>query len=269
LAETFTASDGYAWRYRRHDVTTPRAEVVMLHGIQSHGGWYDDTGRDLAAAGYRVSLPDRRGCGANDRDRGNAPNFRRLLDDVAEYLAALSRPRFVIGISWGGKLAVGLERRHPGLTDGVVLIAPGVCPRVRPPLGEQVRIALSRFVAPRRLFQIPLADPALFTANPERRAFIRDDALALRRATARMLFESRRLDVYVRFAARHVTVPVLLLLAEQDRVIDNAATRRFVERFPTRDQTVIEYPGAHHTLDFEPGGPPYVGDLLGWLGNRS
>ena len=263
---TFTAGDGYAWHYRRYGpVGTPRAEIVGLHGIQSHGGWYENSCGQLAAAGYAVSFLDRRGCGLNDRDRGDAPSFRRLLDDVAEYMANLPRPRFVMGTSWGGKLAVGLQRRHPGLTDGLVLIAPGLCPRIRPPVIERLRIAICRFVAPRRRFPIPLNEPDLFTANPERQEFIRSDPLALREATARLLFESRRMDVYLRFAARHVTMPVLLLLAGKDRIIDNAATRRFIERFPATHKTVIENSGTHHTLEFEPGGPAFPSDLLEWL----
>jgi alpha-beta hydrolase superfamily lysophospholipase len=271
--ETFTASDGYPWRYRRFGIgggdEPRRPTVVALHGIQSHGGWYLESCKRLADAGYDVAFLDRRGCGLNDRDRGDAPSFRRLLDDVAEYLATLPRPRFVMAISWGGKLAVALQRRHPNSCDGIVLIAPGLCPRVRPSMGERLRIIGARLVAPLRTFPIPLNDPELFTANAERRLFIHNDPLMLRRATARMLFESGRLDVYLRFAARCVTMPVLLLLAEQDRIIDNAATRRIVERFPATERSVMEYPGAHHTLEFEPGGPPFVDDVLKWLAERS
>jgi alpha-beta hydrolase superfamily lysophospholipase len=266
---TFTAGDGYVWRYRRYvPAGVARAEVVMLHGIQSHGGWYDQSCRALSAAGFAVSLLDRRGCGLNDRDRGDAPSFRRLLDDIAEYLVSLPQPRIVVGISWGGKLGVGLQRRHAGLTDGLVLIAPGLCPRIRPPFGERLRIIASRFVAPLRRFQIPLIDPELFTANAERQRYIRDDPLALREGTARLLFESGRMDVYLRFAARHVTVPFLLLLAERDRIVDNAATRRAIGRFRTTGKTVIEYANSHHTLEFEPDGPPFLSDLTGWL-NRT
>jgi alpha-beta hydrolase superfamily lysophospholipase len=263
---TFTASDGYTWRYRRFaPAGPPRADLVCLHGIQSHGGWYTTSCERLAAAGYDVSFLERRGCGLNDRARGDAPSFRRLLDDVAEFADTLPRPRFLVGISWGGKLAVGLHRRHPGLTDGLVLIAPGLAPRARPGFGESLRILFARFTTPGRLFPIPLNEPDLFTANPGRQAFIRDDRLALRRATARLLFESRRMDVYLRFAAKHVGVPVLVFLAEHDRIIDNGATRQFVSRFATADRTVIEYAGAHHTLEFEPHGPLFVKDLLGWL----
>jgi alpha-beta hydrolase superfamily lysophospholipase len=264
-----TASDGYEWHYCRFLPAGGLGEVVVLHGIQSHSGWYHRTALELTSAGYSVSLLDRRGCGINERGRGDALSFRRLLDDIAEYMAELQRPRFLVGISWGGKLAVALQRRHPGLTNRLVLIAPGLRPRVRPPFGDRLRIFTSQFLSPGRQFPIPLNEPELFTANHERQEFIRQDPLALREASARLLFESARMDVYLRFAVRHVTMPVLLLLAGQDRIIDNSATRRFCERFPTTDRTVIEYANAHHTLEFEPAGPPFLSDLLGWLEKRS
>src|SRR5262249_60115565 len=134
-------------------------------------------------------------------------------------------------ISWGGKLAAALPARHPGLVDGLALLCPGFCPRIRPPLGQRLRIFLSRWLRPTRLFPIPLNDPELFTATPHWLEFLRTDPLALRQATARLLIESVRLDFYCRIAARYVSVPVLLQLAEHDRIIDNARTRSFVNRF--------------------------------------
>jgi alpha-beta hydrolase superfamily lysophospholipase len=199
-----------------------------------------------------------------------------LLDDVAEFLKGLrgneNAPTrgqhlngFVIGISWGGKLAVALQKRHPGLVDGIALLCPGLCTKVGPTFGQRLAILGTRLVAPRRLFPIPLDDPELFTANPDRQEFIRNDPSALRQATARFLVESARLDSYVRFAPSHVTVPTLLMLAEQDRIIDNARTRRFVERFATVNKQIIEYPGAHHTLEFEAEPERFINDLISWL----
>ena len=91
----------------------------------------------------------------------------------------------------------------------------------------------------------------------------------MRRATARFLANSVRLDGYLRFVPGYVTVPVLLLLAGRDRIIDNANTRRFVESFATSDKTIIEYPEAHHTLEFEPRPQRYLDDLIGWLEHHS
>jgi alpha-beta hydrolase superfamily lysophospholipase len=223
--EEFQAGDGYRWRYRRYSPHgQPRAEVVFIHGIQSHGGWYESTCNQLAQAGYGVSFLDRRGSGLNAPDRGDAPGFRRLLDDIAEYVGKVPRsvpsghsvaklPLFLGAISWGGKLAVALERRHPGLVDGLILLCPGFFPRVSPSLGQRLKIVAARFFRPRKLFPVPLNDPELFTANPLWQQFLREDPLRLHTATARLLIESVRLDGYLRFVPKYVHVPVLVQLA--------------------------------------------------------
>ena len=271
--ETFRAGDGYCWRYRRYEPSRPpRAHVVCIHGIQSHSGWYMLSCHWLRQKGFIVSFLDRRGAGMNEQGRGDTPSFRRLLDDLAEYLRSLrqaeSVPVFLVAISWGGKLASALQRRHPGLVDGLALLCPGFVSRVHPTFREQLGIFWARLVSPRRLFRVPLDNPELFTASPHRQQFIRDDPLALRQATARLLVESVRLDGYLRFVPRHVQVPVLLLLAECDRIIDNEATCRYVSRFASKEIETIEYRGAHHTLEFEPDPELFLSDLQRWLERR-
>ena len=267
--EEFTASDGYRWRYRRYSAQgQAKAEVVCVHGIQSHAGWYEYSCSRLAHAGFSVSFLDRRGSGVNDAQRGDAPGFRRLLDDIGEFLTDRQQeklPVFLLGISWGGKLAVALQRRHPGLVDGLALLCPGFFAKVRLPLIQRLRIFWCWLFRPTKIFPIPLNDPALFTAEPRWQQFLRHDPLRLHHASARLLLESARLDGYLRFCRNYVTVPILLMLAGQDRIIRNDRTRRFVERLASTDRQIIEYPNAHHTLEFEPDANRFIDDLLHWL----
>jgi alpha-beta hydrolase superfamily lysophospholipase len=271
--EDFTASDGYTCRFRHYrPAGQPRAVVVGIHGIQSHAGWYGNSCARLCEAHFDVCFVDRRGSGLNEQARGDAPSFRRLLDDLAEFLAHCRGrrvPVFLMAISWGGKLAVALERRHPGLVDGLALLCPGFFPKVGPTMRRRLGILAARFYRPKKLFPIPLDDPELFTANPHWLAFLRHDPLSLHHATARLLLESARLDGYLRFCPRYVTVPVLLLLAGKDRIIHNGPTRRFIERFRTADKKIIEYDQAHHTLEFEPDPRPFIQDLVTWLVEKS
>ena len=52
---TFTASDGYPLHIAVWPPTGPaRGQVVVLHGVQSHSGWYHNLGRTLASS---VSRP--------------------------------------------------------------------------------------------------------------------------------------------------------------------------------------------------------------------
>lgn len=270
----WVASDGYAVHVATWPVPAeagpPRGRILVLHGVQSHGGWYHDLGRTLAAAGYEAHFTDRRGSGANRVDRGHAASSRRLTDDVAEYLATLraatpALPVGLVGISWGGKLAVVVAGEHPDRVDAVALVCPGLHPRVDVTPGERLRIALAYFTRPKKAFPIPLSDPALFTSSPGGQAFIAGDPLGLRAATASLLAASTFLDRRVARIPRRVRQPALLMLADRDRIVHNARTLSYWDRVASARKQVIRYPDADHTLEFEPDPSRYARDLAAWF----
>jgi alpha-beta hydrolase superfamily lysophospholipase len=151
VMQSFQASDGYTFAYRRFnskdrqsnsqnsDVNGQvKGKIIVIHGIRSHGGWYERSCQAWANAGFEVCLLDRRGAGLNQQARGDCPSFRRLLDDVSEFIAAersasqpqqTSVPIFVVGISWGGKLAISLPYRvdfsDANKLAGIILVTPG------------------------------------------------------------------------------------------------------------------------------------------------
>jgi acylglycerol lipase len=273
---SFVASDGYPlhiaiWPSAVRE--EPRGHVVVLHGVQSHGGWYHRLGRSLASAGYTASFPDRRGSGANQRDRGHTPSARRLIRDLVEWLQAVRGeqpgiPIAVVGISWGGKLAVILAARHPELVDGLALVCPGLHPRVGVTAKERLRIAWAVMTNRRKMFPIPLSDPALFTDRPEGQAFIAADPLSLHEATAGLLLASILIDRFVARTPRRIKQSVLLMQAGRDRIIDNDLTLAFFKRLAGSDKQVINYPEGHHTLEFDRDPDRYAQDLIEWLDVR-
>jgi acylglycerol lipase len=271
LVRSFVASDGYPLHVRIWPAEAkPHGQVVVLHGVQSHGGWYHGLGRSLAAAGYTVSFPDRRGSGANAIDRGHTPTARRLNLDLAEWLRAVrgedSRlPVALAGISWGGKLAMIAAARYPQLVDAVALICPGLHPRLGVSKKEQLQIAWFFLTNRRKSFPIPLSNPALFTANPQGQAFIAADPYSIREGTAGLMAASFIIDRLVALAPRRVHQPALLMLAGQDRIVDNKKTLAYFERLASAKRQVIEYPDGHHTLEFDPEPGRYAADLVAWL----
>jgi alpha-beta hydrolase superfamily lysophospholipase len=265
---TFRATDGYEFAYRHVPaVGDSKARLVFLHGIRSHGGWYERSCAEFSARGFDVDFLDRRGAGKNQRQRGDCPNARRLIDDVAEFIrnTPSPAPTLVAGISWGGKVALALPAVHPGLVTGVILITPGIVPLVTVPLTTKLRIALARFINPTKPFAIPLNDPELFTTSPNGLRVIEDDPLGLRTATARFLFESIRLDLFLRRNLPTVSCPVLLLSAGRDRIADAGQSRAVLARgLPPGQLSERTYPDAHHTLEFEDA-CPFVADVAAWV----
>ncbi len=269
--ETQVASDGYPIHVAIWPTSQPpKARVVVIHGVQSHGGWYHNLGRVLAEAGYEARFPDRRGSGANRVDRGHTPGSKRLVADLVEHLEGLGKfgpqtPLVLAGISWGGKLVVLTAGKHPELVDALALICPGLHPRVGVSLFERLRIAFAFLTNRRKTFAIPLSDPALFTDNPQGQAFIANDPLGLHAATAGLLAASTFIDLAVKKMPPLVKQPVLLMLAAHDRIVDNSRTLAYFETLASKDRQVIEYPNGHHTLEFESDPSAYARDLIGWL----
>ncbi|AGA30318.1 alpha/beta fold hydrolase [Singulisphaera acidiphila] len=272
--ETQTASDGYTIHVAVWPVSgTPRGRVVVLHGVQSHGGWYHRLGQTLAKAGYEAHFPDRRGSGANRADRGHAPSSHRLIDDITEWLTTLRNrtpavPTALAGISWGGKPAVIAAGKQPRLIDALALICPGLHPRVDVTRRERLGIALAWLTNRRKTFPIPLGEPTLFTDSPEGQAFIASDNLSLHAGTAGLLAASFFIDKAVRRIPSKVHQPALLMLAGQDRIVNNDLTLTYFERLASPDRHLIIYSKAHHTLEFEPDPERYALDLIEWLDSR-
>ena len=256
--------DGYRTSMYVHAPRSDRAAgearlpVLYVHGIQSHPGWFVGSAAHLAARGHAVYTVTRRGSGDNAVARGHAATAGQLFDDVQAACRfvreqTLAARLHLVGVSWGGKLLAAYVAAGAagGEVASLVLVAPGIAPRVDLRPWTKLAVGASALFCPRREFDIPLSDPALFTDNEAMRQYIRQDPLSLRRATAGLLLASRNLDrLLCRAPAGAIRVPTTLLLASRDRIIDNAAARRVVEYLTAGRCTVKELPGAH-TLEFE------------------
>jgi alpha-beta hydrolase superfamily lysophospholipase len=187
---------------------------------------------------------------------------------VADYVAAAStdqRPAILAGISWGGKLAPAVAKRHPGLLAGMALICPGMFSRfgARPLQRWAARLA-ARTRARLRPVKIPLQESFLFTDEPAWQRWIDRDPLVLRRLTVRAAKANLDLGEYAE-DAEAFSGKLLVLLAGRDRIIDNLLTRRFFERAASRSKKLVEYPRAAHTFEFEPAAHHrYPQDLIAW-----
>ncbi len=273
-------SDGYrcACRYWTPADRVRDVGILYLHGIQSHGGWYEWSASVLASTGRFVTMPDRRGSGRNRVARGDTPNVQRLLRDlddiVGEARLAFGIKRWgIVGVSWGGKLALAWLQRRPELVSQLLLIAPGIMPRVGMNPVKQALVGACLLLGPKQEFRIPLDSPALFTESPGGQQFIADDPIKLQRATARFLYASRQLDRRMRrFKRNPIPVPVTAFLGEKDLIIRNDRTARWLKRVCVQPPRIVHVPLAGHTIEFEEDREGFRDALVAWartLGNET
>jgi alpha-beta hydrolase superfamily lysophospholipase len=270
-----TADDGVRLHYLHwaSGRSPPWAVVIFLHGIASHAGWFGETAADLNHQGIAVYGPDRRGSGRSGGPRGHLTRYERALDDVEQVVQLISSqhrgtPVFLAASSWAAKLAVVYAAQRPAPLSGLLLLGPGLTAEVKFSPARQARVVVGHLVAPMAYLPIPLK-PEQYTANPSYQALIGADPLRRLEATAQFFWETARLDRRRRRASASLTLPLLLLQGEADKMIDVPKTRRWFAQLGVEDKTYRAYPGAGHTLDFEPDRTRYLADLLEWLSARA
>src|SRR5215831_11153170 len=124
------ADDGYPLEYRvwrgNGDVS---ATLVLLNGVMSHSLWFDRFATMLVPHGFKVVGADRRGTGTNQKERGDAPSAKALVDDVKaiiEQEKVADRPLHLLGWCWGGVLAVNVAFEIGTSLSSLILLAPGL-----------------------------------------------------------------------------------------------------------------------------------------------
>jgi pimeloyl-ACP methyl ester carboxylesterase len=99
--------------------------VVLLHGKNFSGAYWEPTMRALVAEGFRVVVPDQIGFGKSSKPAAFQFSFHLLADVTGALLDFLRIDRFtVVGHSMGGMLATRLALMFPERVERLVLVNP-------------------------------------------------------------------------------------------------------------------------------------------------
>jgi L-alanine-DL-glutamate epimerase-like enolase superfamily enzyme/alpha-beta hydrolase superfamily lysophospholipase len=256
------AVHGYAWRH-----PSPEAALVVLHGLQSHSQWFAEAADGLVDRGLSVYALDRRGSGSSPERSGDIDRYGAWTAEVAALVEFVRReqpgvPVHVVGHCFGANvaLAAALERR--GLAESLVLLTPGL--HIRPDYtpAEKLRIAAAALLAPQRRFRVPQEDE-LFTRDQEVLAWIAADRLGAKTLTARGLLEIRRLVASLPRRIGELAVPLLVLEAARDRIVDNNANAAALDRHLAGRWRRVTF-DAEHFLLAEPCREAVLDEIAAW-----
>lgn len=99
--------------------------IVLLHGKNFNGDYWGRTARDLAAAGFRVVVPDQVGFGKSTKPEHYQFSFHQLAANTAALLDAIHVGRAtIVGHSMGGMLATRFALMYPDRVERLALVNP-------------------------------------------------------------------------------------------------------------------------------------------------
>jgi pimeloyl-ACP methyl ester carboxylesterase len=108
---------------RYMDIGNGSKTVVLLHGKNFAGFYWERVAKDLVEKGYRVIIPDQIGFGKSSKPESYQYSFAQLAHNTNLLLKSINVDKFsVVGHSMGGMLAVNMSYLFTEKVEKLVLI---------------------------------------------------------------------------------------------------------------------------------------------------
>jgi alpha-beta hydrolase superfamily lysophospholipase len=248
------------------------AAVIVAHGYGEHGGRYGNLVDRLVPLGFAVYALDHRGHGRSEGPRGHVDRFAEYVADLHALRVRVEeehrrKPLFLIGHSMGGLIAAHYLWTHSSGLAGAVLSSPALGLVKEPPRLLRWLGRVLSWIAPRTSFQSDV-DPTLLSRDPSVGLAYASDPLVHRRVTARFFTELKRAMRDALERAGEIRMPILVLQAGDDRVVDAALAERFVAAVGGEAKAFRLYPALFHEIFNEIEKDRVFADLQRWLDDR-
>ena len=248
----------------------PRGIVSIVHDAGDHGGRYEDLAGVLAEENWAVALPDLRGHGKTEGERGHSAGRKEVvrdLDEVLQHLAyrLVGAPKTIVGVGRGALYSLALCADRPGLVDRLVLVAPELIPQQELPTGKKGFLGkmLAR-VGPRSEGALGRSPEAMTSDTDEAHKWSADE-LVHDVVTLRAGEEAQRLAAEADTLLGGAGVPTLVLLGGDDTI--------GAQLWPAAQEVagveVKSYPGGRHDLFHDAVREEVIRDLCAWLASTA
>ncbi|MER2997822.1 alpha/beta fold hydrolase [Pontibacter populi] len=99
--------------------------ILLLHGKNFNGAYWQQTANALSKAGYRVIIPDQIGFGKSSKPEQLQYTFQLLAQNTKAVLDTLNIKKVsVLGHSMGGMLATRFALMYPQMAEKLILVNP-------------------------------------------------------------------------------------------------------------------------------------------------
>jgi len=273
LAPASGPAAGMRLAFRAYPALRPRANVLVSHGLAEHSGWWQHIALALQASGVSAFLFDHFHHGVSAGRPADVPGYDLLAEGIRCALEQGVLPRgdgapvVLLGHSNGGCASLFALPSVARRIQGLVLSSPLIRMRwISHWLGPLPAFAISRF-DPGAYWRLPL-DPTKLTSDARLWPMYAADPLRFHQISARFYFAMRSACGAVAARTDTCGVPLLLLSAGNERVVNLGAMLDWYARLGERDKTHSVHPGRQHELFNEVDWPRPVAEVVAWIEQR-
>lgn len=248
----------------------PRGVVVLVHGFNSHSGYYTWVAEQLVGSNLAVYAVDLRGRGKSDGERFYVQSFSDYVSDVAMTVErAKARepglPIFLLGHSAGGVVSCMYTIENQENLAG--FICESFAHQVpAPDFALAVLKGLSHVAPHAHVLKLKNED---FSRDPKVVAAMNADPLIEHEVQpTQTVAEMVRADERLKRDFPLITLPVFILHGTEDHATKPAGSQFFFETAGSSDKKLELYEGHYHDLLNDVGKEQVLGDIQGWIDAR-
>lgn len=244
--------------------------LLLLHGAFEHGERYLHFARWLTARGWNVVIPDYRGHGRSEGVRIHVNDFSEYTSDVEAvrtHFRLVPERTALFGHSTGGLVAVLYTQQHQQNISALTLSSPLLGVRVPAPWWKVLVGGAISWFAPETRFRTEIT-PGASTRNVALQKHCLHDPLSVRSLTAGWYFAMQRAIRRGWSIAGDVRIPLLVMQAGQDFIVDPEASARWLEKTSSADRHFVLRHDDYHELINEPQWDETAEIAFSWLDAR-
>lgn len=263
--EFFVSSFDQTKLYAKKDIPySPKAMVLIVHGLCEHQGRYDYLAEKLVESGYGVYRFDHRGHGRSEGKRVYYNDFHEMIDDVNEMVELIknehSLPLFILGHSMGGFAVANFGIKYPNKVNGI--ITSGAVTRNNSGLGANLPSDLPvDTYFPNELGNGVCSDPAVVEAYEK-------DPYVEKQISAGLFYELFKGIGWCKDNSSQFVAPVLMLHGCNDGLVSEKDSRDFFGDVSSIDKSLKIYPFLFHEIFNEPVKDEVIKEVVDWLNKR-
>jgi len=258
--------------YREWKTPPAKAILLLIHGLGAHSGRWDALGRffsEHSVSSYALEL---KGFGETKDYKGHIDSFNTYLADVKRLAEIAKRENesanvFLLGESLGALIAILTAKENPPLFNGLICISPAFVSKLNFSVLDYARILTYLLCNPKKHFNIPF-NSAMCTRDKAYCEAMDKDVREHRLATPKFFLNTLKAQTKTASSKNWPDIPVLFLIAGEDRLIDTKVSRKVFESLKIKDKNLIEYPEMYHSISIDIEKEKAFRDILTWLEKR-